>query len=211
MKLTQDELKRIQQHLDDSGITITTLKHDLFDHLVCVVEAESRSGKTFELALREALHELAPHGLYEIQQETVFLLNHVKIIRMKKTMYIIGLLSSVSIGVGWLFSLLHWPGGGELFNYGFLGFLLLFIPMLSMDRYKKSIRKALPEKFKVLLGIVSALIVGGALALKVLHMPGADILLIVGMLTFIFGFLPFLFFTMYRKSVGRSEYVDQER
>lgn len=211
MKLTREQVQWIRQYINDSGITMQTLRDDVADHLMCVIEMDHEEEKTFEIAFRDAVQELAPNGLAEMQKETILLLNSNKILRMKKVMYFIGLVSSVSIGLGWLFSLLHWPGGWQLFNYGFLALLLIFAPMLAMDHYKKSIRKALPEKFKVLLGIVSALIVGTAVAFKIVHLPGADILLIIGMLMFIFGFLPFLFFTMYRKSVEESHYIDTDR
>jgi len=124
---------------------------------------------------------------------------------MKKLMYLIGLLSSISIGLGWLFSLLHWTGATEMFNFGFLGLLLLFIPMLAFDRYKLSLRKTLSEKLRIILGLVSAFVVGIAVVFKVLHLSGADTMLAAGMLIFIFGFLPFLFFNMYRKSISASD------
>lgn len=55
---------------------------------------------------------------------------------MKKVMYSIGLISSIIICMGWLFKVLKWLGGGELFTYGFLGFVLVFLPMVVFDRYK---------------------------------------------------------------------------
>jgi hypothetical protein len=204
MSLRDEQLQRIRRRIEEGGITIQTLKDDLLDHLCCVVEIETAKGKSFELAFQEAMNELAPNGFEDIQDETIFLLNPNNIIRMKKVMYLIGLLSSISIGLGWLFSLLHLTGASEMFNYGFLGFLLLFIPMLAFDRYKLSLRKALSEKLRIILGVVSAFLVGIAVAFKILHLSGADTMLAVGMLIFIFGFLPFLFFNMYRKSISGS-------
>lgn len=57
-------------------------------------------------------------------------------------------------------------------------------------------------KLKVILGSFSALIVGLAGVFKVLHLQWADHLLLGGMLLFTFGFLPFLFFRMYKKSIS---------
>jgi len=48
------------------------------------------------------------------------LLNAPKIIIMKKVMYSIGLIASICLSVGWLFTLLRWPGGGNLSIMGFL-------------------------------------------------------------------------------------------
>src|SRR5690606_35265648 len=125
-----------------------------------------------------------------------------KIIRMKKIMYAIGFISTVSISLGWLFLVLDWAGGRQLFNAGFLAFLLLFLPLLAIDRYKVNLRKALSEKLRIVLGFSSAFIIGIAIGFKYLHLQGADILLIAGMLMFTFGFLPFWFFNMYKKSIS---------
>ena len=120
---------------------------------------------------------------------------------MKKVMYSIGLISSICVCIGWLFKVLHWPGAGPLFNYGFLGFVLIFIPMLAIDRYKVNISKALSDKLRIILGFFSAMVMGLAVLFKLMHLQGADILLIIGTLIFSFGFLPFLFFRMYKKSI----------
>lgn len=202
MKLSQAQVEIIRNRINQSTICIQTLKDDLLDHLCCVVENKIGKGITFEAALPEAIHELAPHGLDEIQRQTLYLLNPAKVIVMKKIMYVIGLATATSLSLGWLFVTLRWPGGRELFNYGFLGFLLLFIPMVAIEHYKISFRKALSEKLKIILGSVSGFIVGLSLVFKVLHLQGADILLIVGVLLFTFGFLPFLFFNLYKKAVS---------
>lgn len=202
MKLSPDQIEVINNEISRSAITIQTLKDDVLDHLCCVVEWKIERGKNFETALSEAFHELAPDGLDEIQRETVFLLNSIKIIRMKRIMYLVGLLSSIAISLGWLFTLLHWPGGYELFNSGFLGFLMVFVPMLAIDRYKVYFSQAMSEKLRIILGSVSAFIVGLSLVFKLAHLQGADLLLIAGMLMFTFGFLPFLFFRMYKKSIS---------
>ncbi len=202
MKLSPEQLAVIRQRIHKSDITIKTLEDDLLDHLCCVVEKKMDKGNHFDSALREALREVAPHGLDAIQLETFYLLRSPKIIFMKKVMYLIGLISAVALSLGWLFNVLGWPGGRELFNYGFLGFLLLFVPLLAIDRYKVTLRKALPEKLKILIGAVSGIIVGISLVFKFLHLQGADQMLFVGMLMFTFGFLPFLFFSMYKKAVS---------
>ncbi len=202
MKLSHEQIDVIRHRINNSDVTIETLKDDLLDHLCCVIEKKIEKGNLFETALTEALKELAPHGLDAIQLETFYLLNSPKMIFMKKVMYLIGLISAVAISLGWLFSVLRWPGGYELFNYGFLCFLLVFIPLLAIDRYKVNLRKALSEKLRIVLGSVSGIVCGISLVFKFLHLQGADVVLVVGVLMFTFGFLPFLFFSMYKKAVS---------
>src|SRR5688572_1575152 len=170
MKLSQEYIDIIRDRIDTSDITMTTLKDDVLDHLCCVVEQKVEAGKSFEIALQEALYELAPNGLDEIQRKTFYLLKSPKIIFMKKVMYLTGLLCAIALSVGWLFATLRWPGGREIFNIGFLGFLWVFVPMLVVDRYRARIRKAASEKIKIAVGAVSAFIVGLSLVFKLLHL-----------------------------------------
>lgn len=199
--LSDEKIELIRREIDRSAISIQELKDDLLDHFCCFIEEELRKGNSFEASYSLAVEQICPNGLDEIQRETVFLLNSNKIRFMKKVMYSIGLISSMSISIGWLFKILHWPGGSELFIYGFLVFVLLFLPMIAIDRYKVNIARALSDKLRIVLGFGSAMLVGLALVLKFLHLTGADQLLVLGALLFIFGFLPFLFFRMYRKAI----------
>lgn len=202
MKLATEQVEQIRSVLDKSNISIDTLRDDLLDHLCCVVEINMTKGENFERALKKAIDELAPEGLEEIQHQTLFLLNSSKIIIMKKVMYSIGLLSAMSFVLGWLFGILHKPGAYQLSIYGFLIFVFVFVPLLAIDRYKTNIRWVLSEKLKFSLGLVSGLIVATSILFKIMHLPGAEGLMILGTGLFVFGFLPFLFFTMYKKSVS---------
>jgi hypothetical protein len=202
MKLSSDQVAQIKQVIVQSAITIDTLRDDVLDHLCCVVEAKMTRGSGFESSLKEAIDELAPDGLDAIQRETIFILNSTKIMLMKKIMYSIGLITSISMTMGILAKLLHWAGAEELFTYGFVGFLLLFLPMLAIDRYKYNLGKSLSEKLRIGLGYLSAFLLTFSIAFKIFHLMGANLLLVSGMCIFSFGFLPFLFFNMYKKSLS---------
>jgi hypothetical protein len=117
-------------------------------------------------------------------------------------MYTTGFLGAVSTTLGTMFKILHWPGADELFVVGFIILLLVFVPLSAIDRFKVILTKALPEKLRAFTGVVAALATGTAVVFKVMHLPGADLLLITGALVFAFGFLPFLFFTLYKKSIA---------
>jgi hypothetical protein len=201
MKLTPEQVNIIRQQVDQSAIKIESLRDDVLDHLCCVAEMLMSKGKSFEHSLHEALQDLAPNGLDEIQHKTVFLLNSNKIILMKKLMYLVGLGSSIAMAMGLCFKILDWLGGNELIIYGFISFTLLFLPMTMIDKLKLKIQKSLSEKLRFILGSLSAIATGLAVVFKILHLQGADFLLLGGAVIFSFGFLPFLFFTNYRKAV----------
>jgi hypothetical protein len=204
MNLSKEQVEHIRTLIDQSRLTIETLKEDLIDHLCCVVEYNVSQGKQFEISLQDAIDEVAPEGLYKIEQQTLFLLNQTKIIYMKKVMYAVGLGSTISITMGLLFKMLHLPASQELTIYGFLTFALFFVPMLTVDRIKVSLHKALSDRLRIIFGITSAAITGLGVLLKLFHLNGANISILVGTVIFSFGFLPFLFFNMYRKSVSGS-------
>ena len=202
MKLSLDQIAIIRRYVDQSAITIDSLKDDVLDHLCCVVEMKMESGKLFDNAVQESLIELAPDGLDEIQRETIFLLNPFKLIRMKKIMYAIGLITSISMTLGLTFKILHMPGADELFNFGFFGLTLVFLPMLTIDRLKRNLHRALSERLRLVMGFLSAVLIGSSVLFKIFHYQGAYVVLLVGICTFSFGFLPFLFFSMYKKSIS---------
>lgn len=202
MKLTSDQEKIIEALVDAQKLKIRTLHDDIVDHLCCVVESELGKGKSFEYLLDKAIMDLAPNGLIEIQHKTIFLLNSKRIIIMKKLMYLIGFVGSITLTAGAAFKLLRMPFGSELFTVGFLTLLLIFIPLMAIDRYKVSLSKAISEKLKIILGVAAAVITGLSGLFKVMHLQGADLLLMLGAFLFAFGFLPFYFFTMYKKSIS---------
>lgn len=202
MKLTPDQEDLIADFVDAQGLTIPSLRDDVIDHLCCVIEQDLNKGKPFDQLLQAAVLDIAPNGLKEIQAQTVFLLNAKRIIAMKKFMYFFGFLGAVSLTLGVTLKLLNMPWAYELFSVGFLTLLLVFIPLLAFDRYKVAISKALSERMKIILGASAALVTGLAGLFKMLHLQGAEILLMLGALIFAAGFLPFFFFTMYKKSVS---------
>ena len=199
--LKDEQLEQIRQDIERSNLSIPMVKDDLLDHFCCTVESKMGEGHTFESAYHSAWKKICPNGLDEIQEETLYLLNAPKIIIMKKVMYSIGLIASICISLGWLFKTLDWLGGDQLFVYGFLGLVFIFLPMLAIDRYRASVGRAMSEKLKIVLGFSSAIITGLSVIFKLMHLQGASIMLILGMLLFSFGFLPFLFFAEYRKAI----------
>ncbi|WP_298313421.1 hypothetical protein [uncultured Aquimarina sp.] len=202
MKLSAEQEKSIKDFVDEQGLTIPALRDDILDHLCCVVESELKAGKTFDQSLHEAISELAPNGLIDLERKTFFLLNSKRIIMMKKLMYFIGFVGALTLTTGITFKILWYPGANKLFITGFLLLLLVFVPMLAFDRYKVAIAKTLSERLKIILGCVSGVIVGLSGLFKLMHWMGAEVLLLAGAFIFAIGYLPFLFFTMYKRALA---------
>ncbi|MEB2774303.1 hypothetical protein SYJ56_03245 [Algoriphagus sp. D3-2-R+10] len=208
MILEDKEVSFIKGEIEKSKISILELRDDLLDHFCCFIENELSKGSSFESAYVKALNHICPNGFDEIQKETIYLLNSKKIITMKKIMYLIGLLASMIMTLGWLFKYLNWKGGVDMLTFGMICFLLLFLPMLAINRYKMTFNrykmtlgKALSEKFKIILGFCGAIVTGLGIILRTSGMQYGSLLVVIGTLIIAFGFLPFLFFRMYRKSI----------
>lgn len=202
MKLTPEQEDLISDFVDVQGLTIPSLRDDVVDHLCCVIEQDLEKGRPFDQLLQAAVLDLAPNGLKDIQTQTVFLLNSKRIIAMKKLMYLIGFLGAITLTAGVTLKLLNMPWAYELFSVGFLTLLLVFVPLLAFDRYKVAISQALTERLKIILGTTAAVMVGLSGLFKILHLQGAEVLLMLGAIVFAVGFLPFFFFTMYKRSVS---------
>jgi len=202
MKLNPEQEKLIYDYVEGQGLKIQTLRDDLVDHLCCVVESKLGKNQSFEQLLDEAVKELSPNGLSEIQEQTIFLLNSKRIIIMKKALFITGFLGSVTLTVGVTLKIMHLPMANVLFMIGFLTLLLIFIPLLAIDRYKVSLSKSVSVKTKIIMGASAGIITGLSGIFKIMHLQGANVLLVLGAFIFAFGFLPFYFFTMYKKSVS---------
>ena len=203
--LTSDQISHIKNFVESSAIRITTLREDLVDHLCCSVEMKLEAGKEFSSAFNEALEELSPNCLSILELETIALLNS-KYLPMKKFMYAFGLATTISMSMGLTMKLLHMPGGEELVNFGFLAFALFFLPMTSIKSWYTWNRLNLYEKLRIIFGLISAVGVGIAVFLKltVQQLQFSSNLLLISVAIFSFGFLPCLFYGMYRKSIIAS-------
>lgn len=199
--IAEEYEERIIEEVNQSSLKNQSLKDDLIDHFCCLVEMEMAKGNSFEDSLNKAYTQTAPNGLDEIQRETIFLLNYSKIMIMKKVTYLSGYLFSLTWAAGALFKILHLPGAGMLLGIGGLGIAFIFLPLLLVNRYRNFTREVLSEKMKYIFGIASIILLVTSITMKMLHLMGAALMLGVSFLVFGFGFLPFLFFRMYKKSM----------
>lgn len=202
--LNEIQTDKILALINESNVSIQVLKEDLLDHLCCAVESGKRKGKDFESALDQALIDLSPNGLDEIQNETLYLLNHKKMAVMKKFTYLTGFIAAMAACVGVGFKLLHLPGAAVLLSTSASILLILFLPLLIIDRYKLIIKKRLSEKLMLLMAALTVIVMCLSVIFKLLHYPGASILIFLAMILFSVGLLPFMFFKLYKNSIQKE-------
>jgi hypothetical protein len=205
MTLTADQIFTIRKTVS-GHVTLSTLKDDLIDHLCCEIEGLLSEGKSFEESLVLALEDLAPRGLKEIQREANILLQTKTEINMKRITYGIGLVTAMTMSLGWLLKILQFGSvSNMLFGLGAFGFVALFLPLLAVNYFRGRGDRKWSERLRLGAGMLSLILVGLALLARIMHLPGADEVLMAGGLVFTFGFLPFLFFGFYKKSISETE------
>ena len=76
---------------------------------------------------------------------------------------------------------------------------LMYLRVLRQAVFYRSI--TFSEKLKIILGFSGAIVTGLGILLRTSGMQYGSLLVVIGTLIIAFGFLPFLFFRMYRKSI----------
>lgn len=105
---------------------------------------------------------------------------------MNKIIYISGIVSAVLITLGSTFKIQHWPGAGVLLSISITFFALFFIPAALLNNFKHEKKNAY-----LYISIFITLLINFAAALfKIMHWPGAGILVMVGLIAPFLIFLP---------------------
>src|SRR5688572_5098760 len=94
MKLTREQIEFIREHIQQNGIITHSLQDDVLDHVCCTLEGIDEREMDFPSAFKQAVQEVAPNGLKNLQRETSRLLNSPIMINMKKFMFILGSMSA---------------------------------------------------------------------------------------------------------------------
>lgn len=202
MKLSNSQIEIIRAQVARS-IHLQTLRDDVLDHVCCALENSEDPEGEFEEAVCKAVYDLAPEGLTQLQRDTLMLLN-IKHIVMKKFIYALGLATAIASSMGICFKLLHLQGADILLTYGLLAFTLLYVPLQVIVWYQSNPDTRSSEKVKILFALLSAVLTGGAIILRLSHVSGeaVDNLFLLGAVLFSFGFLPIQFFNFYKRAVA---------
>lgn len=116
-------------------------------------------------------------------------LNKLKLLIMKKSISISGILCANLMMFGSMFKVMHWPGANVMLIFAVLLFCFVFLPMALVNNYKrqeedkKYFALHVTTFFVFFIGIMGVLF-------KIMHWPCASIFLIVGIPLPFVAFLP---------------------
>ena len=107
-----------------------------------------------------------------------------------------GLISSVIFLLGILFRVMHWPGAGIALAVGL--FMLGFIFLPSLIFAKMSDDKGEGKRAAYLVGLFAGLFYITGFLFKIMHWPGAGIIILIGLILFALIFIPLFVFAHYK-------------
>jgi hypothetical protein len=189
------------QHIDQitrdvrlEEIGFSHLFHDLVDHICCDIEYEMQQGVTFDEAYRKVKAKIGFRGLKKIQEDTLYAVDN-KYRNMKNLMKISGVTGTVLLGFAAIFKISHWPLAGLLITLGAFVLSFLFLPSALVVLWKET------KNQKKLILFISAFIAGVAfifgMLFKIQHWPGANIIILAGLLTGAILFVPSLLIQLF--------------
>lgn len=196
--IIEEQLHRIRSDLAAQGLTYESLQDDILDHLCCMIEEKLEEGDDFESSYGEIMSDIGGNTFSNLQHQTLLLLDQ-KFQRMKRTTYLLGLLGSLMTIIGALFKIMHWPGASIIMVLGFMIVVLGFLPAYFILSYREQTEK--PNIIFPLVGYLSLLIVFTGAVFKIMHWPGAGMLLRASVIFLLVGFLPLYIVQVFKRSV----------
>ena len=115
---------------------------------------------------------------------------------MKKTLYLIGLLSTIFTFLASIFKIMHWPGASVMIIIGAFSFAFIFIPLLIFLKFKEVI--SLFDKFIYSIGVILGTILMVGFIFKLMHWPLATVLMLSSIVIFNFVYVPVYFLSRFK-------------
>ena len=116
---------------------------------------------------------------------------------MKKTLYLIGLLSTIFTFLGSFFKIMHWPGAAVMIIMGAFSFAFIFIPLLIFIKFKEV--SFLFDNLIYSIGIALGTILMIGFIFKLMHWPWATILMLSSIVIFNFVYIPLYFISRLKR------------
>ena len=143
MILTDNQIDRISCDLDVLGIKSNELKDDILDHICTDIEAVE--GNNFKNAYNTVIKKFGgEQAIEQIQRDTDYLLNYKRTIRLKRSVYIIGFITSFLMSTGIMLKVMNWPYAGMILLSAFALLNFVLLPIFFYERYTTSNLKQSP-------------------------------------------------------------------
>lgn len=198
--LTTENIRYITAFIDRAEISFSHLREDLVDHVCCDLEWEMEHGSDFTSAFEKVRRKVGIADLQRIQESTLLLINK-NYRMMKTTMKISGVLATSLLLIGSLFKVNHLSGASIMLISGFALLCLFFLPsaFYVMHRENKSNNRILLYLSAFLGNLLFAI----GILFKLMHWPGAGLILPLSIIMLSFIFSPLLWLEL-RKNIENN-------
>jgi hypothetical protein len=198
VRVSDEQVDFILHEIEARGVTIEDLQWNLLDHMCCIIENEMSETENFDQFFQGLLPRFFNDNLREIQEETELLLTFKHFYAMKKTVNISGLFAAVLTLTGSVLKVFHLPGAAPCFVLGVALFSLIFLPLMIALKFRDEGTKI--DKWVLSFGFVVGIITSLGFLFKLMHWPYANMLMLSGLVSFTFVYVPLYFFTRVRRA-----------
>ena len=195
--LSDDEIDFILKDIQTHGVTAEDLQHDLLDHMCCIIENEMNEQANFFEFYLEVRVRFYQKNLSEIQEERDKLFTFKEYYVMKNTLKFTGLTSAFLTITGAVLKILHLPGAGVTIVLGGLLFSLIFLPLMIALKFRDEEKQT--DKWVLSFGLLLAMGITTGMIFKLMHWPFANVLVLTGLIGFIFIYIPLYYLTRIRR------------
>lgn len=171
-KLTKQQQDKLTNFLLEQGLSFKPLLDEMIDHVTCDLEDRMAQGSSFDVAWQQSISALPNNHFQNIQQETMATINKRFTISQG-----FSYLALVLLFVSMIFKVMHWPLADELL---LLAFASIAISLLTGSLSGIFLNKEKKGAIRVLAVVSGVILLIVAYAFKLLHMPGADQLVLLG-------------------------------
>lgn len=200
-RLNEDEVNIVSTWLSREQLRNNMLESELLDHICCTMEATIQADTSLAEAYLQACRVIIPDGARQIEEEAFFLLTYQKQLNMKRVLFSTGFLSTFLLSFGFLFKLMHWPFATAILTCGLAAlFITLGALILNTGYTLRSL--STPMRLRIVSGLFSGLLIVTGSMFKILHYPGANIMIVCGLVLLNLVFLPMFFYQLYLKSIA---------
>ncbi len=175
------------------GIELENLQNSLLDHICCIIENKLEENGDFEKFYQKTITAFFKTNLKEIENETISLIIFKHYYTMKKAMIVSGTISAMFLTIGLLFKLLHWPGASISLILGIGLLSILFLPLMFVLKIKE--KQQGKDRLIIGIGTLCGILISLGILFKVMHWPGANLVMQGSIAIMLLLFLPLYFFT----------------
>lgn len=188
--INQHQTEVIKNFLKEEQITDQGLMDDLLDHMSCDIETQMAQGLSFEEALPIAREKILPKEPVQVQKDLEFLTTKTQNIMIKKIAYIGGYVSALCLCLAILF-----------FSQSLISSkkVILQSQAMQIESYQLNLSMDNEERRKQLNEELSELSNQNALD-RATKFENGELLLIISILTFGLTYLPYRFYSGFKRS-----------